>query len=141
MLMQLLKSIEWTRNKNNLKAQISAEFFIIFVCVMMLLLIFTTIYYSQTLNLFQTGSTLSAKKLAYQVASAINGVYLAGNGASYNLSIPYSNESITLSGNSVLVEGGNAKVSAPVLTNNLNATNVAHGAVTIKNNNGLIEVG
>jgi lipopolysaccharide export system protein LptA len=123
-----------------MKAQTGAEFFVVFSCVALVLLILVVISAGQATNLLHSKNILSAKKTAYEIASIINNAYLAGDGAEYVTWVDSNNEIISISGNNVIVEKNGEKASASLLTANINTTEIVAGYQKIKNNAGLIEV-
>ena len=123
-----------------MRAQISAEFFVAFAAVAAVVLISVLIYGAQLTNLLQSKDALSAKKTAYQLSAAINSVYLAGNGTNAIILVMPNNESITISGNNLVVQKNKEKVSISLLTDRINSSSIQSGYRKIKNNAGLIEI-
>lgn len=123
-----------------MKAQVLSEFIIILACVMIVLIVFVAIYSGQITNLIQSKDTLTAKKIAYQLSGVINNVYLAGDGTAYDITIIRSNENISISKNNLIVTKGGVKVSMPLITENINTSEIIGNRLSIKNNAGLIEI-
>jgi len=124
-----------------MKGQQSAEFFVVIAVIMFIFLVFLVIYQGQNVNLLQSQDSVSAMERAYSLASAINYVYLAGDGASYNFTFrKYSNENVSISGRAVQCSKNYVVAQAPLLTDQVNATIVGGGEMLIKNNEGVIEI-
>ena len=136
-----------TRAKHH-NGQISAEFLTVLSALLVMFLIVYQIYLGQNINLFQTQDSLGAMRNAYMVSTVMNYVYLGGNGASYNFTVSgkANDENITISKFGVESVKANGRAQAPILDSNINATSITssmiqNGTISIKNNNGAIEVG
>ncbi|MBI5046577.1 class III signal peptide-containing protein [Candidatus Micrarchaeota archaeon] len=124
-----------------MKGQISAEFLIVLGAVLLIFIVFFTIFSGQQLNLFQIQDSTTAMQKAYAFATVINYVYTAGEGASYNYSIVKSSqENINISDFSVEVARGYSKAQAPLVTADRNTSTVNGGYAIIRNNGGRIEI-
>ncbi len=128
-----------------MKAQISSEFLIVYSALLMIFLITFIIYFGGSLSFFQTQDAVTSFRNAQTIAAAINYVYLAGDGASYNLSLTniVSDESITISEYAVTSKKTRVSASAAILDGNVNASSIANGngTVGITNNKGEINIG
>ncbi len=124
--------------------QAANEFLIVFTAFLVLYIIFTFIYSNQSLNLLQSTDNLDALKVTYKLSNAINHVYLAGDGASMNVTVVNSRLAVTIV-NGILsssVPATNALSQAKLLTRRVNATNVSlNREMIIKNKGGSIEIG
>jgi hypothetical protein len=110
--------------------------FIIFVVVF-------TIYFGGNLNLFQAQDSVAAMRDAQATAAAINYVYLAGDGASYNFtqSGMANEENITISDYAVTSERQHSSASAPLLDADVNTSSIGSRNIMITNNRGGIDIG
>jgi uncharacterized protein (UPF0333 family) len=125
-----------------MKAQVSAEFLVVVSVLVLVFLIIYQIGIGQNINLLQTKDSVEAMRNAYALSAAINYVYLSGDGTTYNFTnTKEANETISISEYSVESFRGKAKVQAPILDANVNASEVGSGQKIIKNNNGAIEIG
>jgi hypothetical protein len=127
---------------NNMIGQVSIEYLVLFSLSSTVLLIVLLISFSANINLFQIQDTLMSFRNANAVASAINYVYLAGDGASYNLTMSgvANDENITVSQSLVQSDRKYATISAPLLDSKASAAMPRYGVVTIANNKGEINV-
>ncbi|MBU0532417.1 hypothetical protein KKB44_02895 [Candidatus Micrarchaeota archaeon] len=124
-----------------MKAQVSMEFLFVLSALMVIFVVFTTIYLGEKVNLFQTEESLATLGNAYRVSAAINYVHLAGDGAQYNFTVgKIDRENITIATVSVESKRPYAASQAPLLNGNVNTTTIEGGQMLIKNNNGAIEI-
>ena len=125
-----------------MKAQVSSEFMVVFSALLMIFVVVFTMYFGGSLNLFQTQGSVASYRNAYAIASAINFAYLAGEGASYNLTISRlgNEENVTVSDFGVTSERPGASASAPLLDADVNTTSIGRGSIVITNKNGGIGI-
>lgn len=126
-----------------MKAQISIEFLISLSVLLVIFLIFSVVYSGQMTNLFQTQNNLELTKKGYALANAVNYVYLAGDGATYNFTTSVSNsggENISAYDNIVEADRSGASVQVPLIIRGLvNRTiNTSKGNIIIWNNQSVI---
>ncbi len=124
--------------QKGMKAQISSEFLVVFSMLLMVFLVMYTIFFGSNIDLNQSQNALRAERDAMALAAAINFVYLAGEGAGYNLSMGAlpQGEIITVSGTGVSCEIGKAFGSAPLLTGATSPSGNMSGNVNITNRGG-----
>lgn len=125
-----------------MRAQISFEFMIVYSALLTIFLIVFIVYFDGSLNLFQTQDRVVALRNAQSAASAINYVYLAGDGASYRFTLTnkMNEENITLTDYAVTSTRPHASGSAPLLNANVNVSSLEQGEFTITNNKGEIDI-
>jgi uncharacterized protein (UPF0333 family) len=126
-----------------MKAQISSEFLVVFAALLMIFLVIFAIYFGGSLNLFQVQDIVAALRNAYAIASAINYVHLAGDGASYNFTVSgvANDENINITDYAVTSARHETTIGAPLLNGNVNTTWLGRGSVIITNNGGEIDIG
>jgi uncharacterized protein (UPF0333 family) len=126
-----------------MRAQISFEFMIVFSVLLTISMIVFAISSGTDLNLAQIRDSVAALRNAHSAAAAINYVYLAGDGASYNFTPAniMNGENITLSGHAVTSWRPYATISAPLLDARVNASSLGRGDIIISNNGGEIDIG
>jgi uncharacterized protein (UPF0333 family) len=124
------------------KAQASFEFMVVLTALLMLFIIVFVITSGGRSNLLQAQDNSAASRNSYSVASAINFVYLAGDGASYNYTSrnapPEMNTTIT--GYTVTTQWMGAWISAPLLDGRVNESSMGTGSFVITNNGGEIDI-
>jgi uncharacterized protein (UPF0333 family) len=125
-----------------LKAQVSSEFMIVVSALAMIFIIVFFISAGGSTNLRQAQDSSAALRNAYAAAAAINYVYLAGDGASYNLTLKNlaEGENITISSYAVTSERPRAYASVPLITGSVNASSLEGGQALMTNNRGRIDV-
>lgn len=125
-----------------MRAQISSEFFIVYAILLTIFIIVFTIYLGGNYNLAQIQDSSSALRNSHSVAATINYVYLAGEGASYNLSLNSvaNSENITISNYSVTSNRQFGSASSGILISNINSTSIYRGNNIISNNEGEIHI-
>ena len=125
-----------------MKAQVSFEYMIVISLLLTIFLVVTVLSFNTNVNLFQMQDSQAALRNSYAVASAINFVYLAGDGASYNFTMTkiMNDENITIHDYSVSSERPYASAGAPLLNAETNATSIGEGSTRMTNNKGEINV-
>lgn len=125
-----------------MKAQVSSEFMIVYSAVFTLFLVLFFVYFDGSLNLFQTQDRIMALRNAQSIASAINFVYLAGEGASYEFTMSNikNQENITVTDYAITSTRPHASAGAPLLDANVNTSTLGRGNITITNNRGGIDI-
>jgi uncharacterized protein (UPF0333 family) len=123
-----------------MKAQISSEFLVVFSMLMMVFLVMFTIFFGSNQDLARTQDSLRAQRDATALASAMNFVYLAGDGSSYDLpmGILDDNESITVSNSSVYSVVSGSFGSAPLVSGRAIQAGNMSGSVNITNSAGVV---
>ena len=120
-----------------MKAQASAELLIAFSALLVLFIVLITIYKDQMIILFQQSKDkLQAADTANRIANAINYVYLAGEGTTYDLPMAVQRANITVSGKIVTVEITNSIIQTRILANVTNFTLNNSGHTIIQNLHG-----
>jgi len=128
------------KQKKELKAQVSAEFLVIYSVLLTISVIGFVIYYGGSLNYFQTSDILSATKDSHSIAAAINYVYLAGDGAEYSFKFTQKSNytNITIFEYSVNSERPHASSSAAILNGDVDQDGTIDSTVIIRNSHGSI---
>jgi uncharacterized protein (UPF0333 family) len=125
-----------------MKAQVSFEFMVVFAALMMIFVAMFALYFGGSLNLFQAQDSAAAQRDAQSVAAAINYVYLAGDGASYDFTLANmaGAENVTISDYSVTSDRPKASASAPLLDAGTEPDSLPAGNAVISNNQGEINI-
>lgn len=117
-----------------MRAQASVEITVVLVAIVALFAVFVTIYQNQLINLWQAKDRVETLDTAYMVANAINYVYLAGEGASYDFFIVAPRKNITATGYFVIAESTTgAFLQAPLLDSVANTVVNNSGKIRIEN--------
>lgn len=126
-----------------MKGQVSFEMIAVVSALLMISLVVFTISAGGNTNLMQIQNTVAAKRDAYSYAAAMNFVYLAGDGASYDFSTKNlnENENISISSYAVTADRNSASASVPLLDGKANTSSPGKGRMTITNNKGEIDIG
>jgi hypothetical protein len=126
----------------HMKAQVSSEFIVVYTALLLIFVVIFSILFGGGFNLFQIQNLVAAQRDAQSIATAINFVYLAGDGASYNFTPQnlMAGENITISDFGVSVERPYAYASAPVLDAQVNTTSLGGGNIVITNEKGGINI-
>jgi uncharacterized protein (UPF0333 family) len=130
------------------KAQISAEFVIIASIALIIFLIIFSIIDKRNDELYSTRTMLYAREEADNLASSINTIFLAGDGAQKTISLPETlrdskNYTINIYPSNHLLEitwsslGKNKHYAAPLITANIagSLTSLSNTTLTITNSN------
>jgi uncharacterized protein (UPF0333 family) len=127
---------------NAIKGSISSEFLVVFGLMLLIGLVFYSFQVGESINIQQIREKLAAHRNALAASTALNYVYLAGDGAQYNFTLPYliDGENITIYEGSVESRKGGALSSAPLLSSNTNSTTMKGGRTILRNNRGVIEI-
>jgi uncharacterized protein (UPF0333 family) len=125
-----------------MKAQVSSEFLVVFSALLLIFVVVFTIFFGGNLNLDNAQDSAASQRNAQSAAAAMNFVYLAGDGASYNYSLTglEETENITMSGFSVTSEGDYTSASSPLLDGKMNSSRLEEGKMVISNEAGEIYV-
>lgn len=123
-----------------MKAQVSSEFMIVIAALAMIFIIVFFIAAGGSANLLQAQDSAAALRNAYSAAAAINYVYLAGDGASYGLTLRnvVEGENITITAYAVTSERPHSSASAPLITGAVNASSLVQGQALVYNSGGVI---
>ncbi len=125
------------------RGQAANEFLVVFTAFLVLYIIFTFIFSNQSVNLIQSTDSLDALKTTYAISNSINSVYLAGDGATMNVTVANSRLNVTII-NGILsssVLSTNVLTQVKLLTNRINATQLfLNREMQIRNNGGSIEI-
>lgn len=131
------------RDVIHLRGQVSFEMIAVVSALLMISLVVFTISAGGNTNLINVQNSIAAKRDAFSYASAINFVYLAGNGASYDFSTKNlrDDENISISNYAITADRGSASASIPLLDGKTNTSSPPQGRMTITNNEGEIDIG
>ena len=124
-----------------MRAQVTGEFMIILSVVFILFYIFYALYANQIVNSYQADASITSMRVASGIQAAINYVYLAGDGTTFNTSIRTSGINVTISNGVVEARSEFSEYDLPLLTNRINATTINPGDIALRNNLGVIEIG
>ncbi|MGV8085395.1 MAG: hypothetical protein ACP5N9_04050 [Candidatus Bilamarchaeum sp.] len=125
-----------------MKAQVSAEFLVVYSALFAIFLLVFTVYLGGHYNLVQIQDSASASRNARSIAAAINYVYLAGDGASYNMTLSNfgNSENVSISNYTVTSTRVYSSASAGIINSKINSSSLTRGNVTISNNQGEIDI-
>jgi len=124
-----------------MRAQVTGEFMVILSVVFILFYIFYALYANQIVNSYQADESITSMRVASQVQSAINYVYLAGDGATFSTSFRTSGMNVTISNGVVEARSEFSEYDLPLLTNRINMTTINPGDITLRNDHGVIGIG
>lgn len=124
------------------KGQITTEMLAVLAGVFVIFMLMLMVFNSQRTNIISTENSLETYRIASGIGSAINSVWLAGDGAKISITITGNNETLAWVNNrSVYVQKGNAFYSWQLFTNNTDITNnITFGELIVKNTNGVISI-
>jgi hypothetical protein len=125
-----------------MKAQASSEFIVVYTSLLLIFVVVYSILFGGNSNMFRVQDLVAAQRDAQSVAAAMNFVYLAGDGASYNLTPQktVAGENITISDFGVSAERPDAYASSPLLDAQVNSDYLRNGSVVIRNIKGGIYI-
>jgi hypothetical protein len=135
-----LDSLSHVRTKS-VRGQSASEFIVIFCLIMLLFFMFYALYTNQIVISYQANEKIICMRVATAVASAIDYVYLAGDGTVYNTTIRTSGMNVMVSNGIVVASSNFSSYSFPLLTKSMNDTPIYPGSITITNRNGVISIG
>ncbi len=120
----------------------SVEFLLVFAVLLVAMTAFFVIYSEQKMAVHHTGDILVGTRNAYATAAAINYVYLAGEGASYNFTVSGKSvtENLTVSEYGVQSNRTHTLSYAPLLTGNVTEGEIDQARIMIINRAGGIEI-
>jgi len=126
-----------------MRAQVSSEFVVVYAALMLIFVVVFTILFGGNFNLFQAQDLAAAQRDSQSIATAINFVYLAGDGASYNFTPEdlSSAENITITPFGVGAQRVYDYAGASLLDGQTNASSLGIGSVVIRDNAGEIYIG
>lgn len=108
--------------------------------VLLLFFMLYLLYAGQITNSRQADDNIVAMRVASAVQSAINYVYLAGDGTEYNATIRTSGMNVTIADGVVEARSVSGADYLPLLTDNVNATEIHAGSMMIRNSGGVIRI-
>ena len=115
------------------RAQVSAEFSIVLIYVLMVFFIILFISVSQENVLKSIKDDYEASAVATKLSSVINNIYLAGDGAHVNVSIALTSDyNITVQDRYLSVQKASAIIGKTLLTNRTNFTSINTNSFIIK---------
>jgi hypothetical protein len=131
------------QGENFMKAQTIPEFLVVYSALLAVFLIVFTVAVSGSLNLYQSQDSVAALRNAYDLATALNYVYLAGDGAGYNFTMTglESGENITIWSYEVTSKRIGGSAAAPLLDGDTNTTALGSTNVLITNSAGELYAG
>lgn len=126
-----------------MKAQASLEYMVVMSSLLVVFLLMFALSFGGQGNLGQIQDSSASMRNSQSAASALNFVYLAGSGASYELYLSgvEEGENITVSPHTVSSTRGNAYFSASILDGNMNFSSLTRGSNLISNSGGEIDAG
>ncbi len=124
-----------------MRAQASAEMLMVLSAVLALFIFAFGIIGGQVETIAGLRDSLDAFRVASGLGSAINSVFLAGDGTTIIVNINADNASAQISGRYLNVRIRDAYYDWPLLTGNISATSVALGDIEIKKANGGVSIG
>lgn len=124
------------------KAQTSFEFMVVLSALLMLFIIVFSVSAGGGSNLVQARDTIYAQRNAFAAASAMNFVYLAGDGAMYNITLGgvQDGENLTVGEYSLTSMREGVTAGAPLLDGKTNVSMLTRGEYRISNEGGEIHV-
>lgn len=123
------------------RGQVSAEFSIILVYVILVFFIILFVSVSQETLLKNVKDNYEATAVAVKLSSVINNIYLGGDGARANVSIPLiSDYNITAQDRYLVVQKSSVTVERALLTNRTNFSSINTSIFIVKNLQGVIKV-
>lgn len=127
-----------------LRGQVSFEFLVVYSALISIFLIALYIYFNGATNLIQIQERAVTQSNSRAVASAINYVYLAGEGAKYNFTtsriLNSPKENITISNFSVESKREFSQSSTQIINSNISSYTINRGNVQIRNIRGGINI-
>ncbi len=124
-----------------MKGQISSEFLVVYSALFAIFIVVFTIYLGGNFNLAQIQDSAIASTNAQTAAAAYNYVYLAGSGASYNVTMSLgNNESVSIYNHSIQSSRTFASSYASILDSKRNSSTLVRGYNIISNNAGEIDI-
>jgi hypothetical protein len=109
--------------------------------VLLLFFLFYMLYANQIVIAGQANDNMVSMRVASAVRSAINYVYLAGDGTQYNATFRTSGINVTIEAGEVVARSAFGASYMPLLTDRVNATSIGTGNVIIRNHGGVIGIG
>ncbi len=123
------------------KAQVSVEMLVILSILMIVFIVGLTLFTGFRNSVDSARSTLASFQAASALGSAVNSVYLAGDGTTFTVYVEQVDGNATISGSSLLVQSGDAAYSWPLLTNSTSSpANITLGNMRIRNSAGIVYV-
>jgi hypothetical protein len=125
-----------------MKGQVLTEFLIIFLVFLWLILVYLYIFSDYFSSYHHSDVNLRIFSTSHQLAAAVNSIFIAGPGASYNFSADLSDFQISINRNTITVNFENQTASsAPLITENVVLLHdFSNPEISIRNNGGVIEI-
>lgn len=125
----------------NMKAQVMLEFLVVFSLFLFLLLIYSIAFSGYFTNYYISNKNLNLFSKVYTISSAINSVFLAGNGSTSNVSLDLTDINITISNSIITLRTENlSSASSTLITNNVNILSFNQSGMKISNVGDRIEI-
>ncbi len=127
----------------HMRAQVSSEFVVVYTALMLIFVVVFAILFGGNFNLFQAQDLAASQRDSQSIATAMNFVYLAGDGASYNFTPQNleAGENLTITAFGVGAQRTYDYASAPLLDANVNTSSLGSGSIVISNNAGELYIG
>ena len=123
------------------KGQALAEFLVVFSAFLFLLLAYSSVFSEYTIAFFSSNNYLKLFSLSYRISSAINSVFIAGDGTAYSFSLDVQNIALTTDKNILTLTLSNkSTTSSTLITENVSIAQNIDSDFLIVNNGGIIEV-
>lgn len=123
-----------------MKAQASVEMLSIYAALLAVFLMSFAVISGQIPTIANLKNSLEAFDTASSLGSAINSVFLSGEGTATTIDIGFENASVQIDGRMLDVRVGSAFYDWPLLTPSTNSSNISSGSVSIRNENGVISI-
>ncbi len=129
-----------THNAKQLRGQASTEMLMVLSGVLIVFLLSISLAGGQIVNIAHAKNSMDAFMVARDLGSAMNAVFLGGDGAYADVYIGAENASASIDQRFLNVRVGSAYYDWPLLTNRTNNTEVPLGGIRVKNTYGVVSV-
>ncbi len=123
-----------------MKAQVSTELLTVYAILLVVFISSFAVVTGQIPVIASLKNSMDAFSVASSLGSAMNSVYLAGDGANATLDLGRKNASISIEGGMLDVRVEGSFYDWQLLTNSTSASNVSTGSLIISNSNGVVSV-
>jgi len=129
------------------KAQITTDFIIVLIIILIIFLSVFSIINKRNNDYSANELQLNAKKIANDLSSTINNIYLAGDGYNTSLFLPNTligsieyNISVYPDSYFIEVRYNSKQYKSKILTSNIDSGMFSKGNINIQNQNGYIQI-
>lgn len=122
------------------KGQVSTEMLTVFAAVFVVLVFVLFLFSGQISTVANVKNSLDSFFIASTLGSAIDSIYLAGNGTSATLDLYQKNATLWIEGRQLNVQRGGAFYDWPLLTNSTSMQNLTFGEVKVRNSDGVVYI-